>query len=68
MSKTQICKEKLWTWTQRNRLSIENWKKRKKKYGIYNPEIENPIQTANHKNCNKKAKKLKGRKRETGLK
>ena len=64
----RLCKEKLWTWIQRNRLSIENWKREKKKHGIYNLGIENPIQIANHKNCNIKAKKLKGRKRETDLK
>ena len=34
-------------------------KKRKKKHGICNPGIENPVQTANNKNCNRKAKKLK---------
>ena len=42
--------------------------KEKKEIWYLQPRNRKSIQTAKHKNCNKKAKKLKGRKRETDLK
>ena len=42
--------------------------KEKKEIWYLQPRNRKSIQTANHKNCNRKAKKLKGRKRETDLK
>ena len=38
MGKTQLCKEKLWTWIQRNRISIENWKGEKRNMVFITPE------------------------------
>ena len=38
MGKTWLCKEKLWTWIQRNRLSIENWKREKRNMVFTTPE------------------------------
>ena len=50
MDKMQLCKEKLETWIQRNRLTIENWHKQEKKKKNKNtvsttPQKKNPTQT-----------------------
>ena len=40
--------------------TINKLKKKKKETWYLQPKIENPIQTTNQKNCNRKVKKLKG--------